>query len=164
MSLMKSLPMVARTEVLQRNIPEDWSVKDRTSCKENLHLGREDDIVKIKQVEGAKCKNTWGPTRAKGRLNRSGMGLGQSSQAGRPGPLRGSVRPPFLAPEGPSTLSSWRCCHSQRREPFAPRGHPQARERREIFWEGSLNSKEAPTSGEERRHRRKRHHDQRCHV
>jgi hypothetical protein len=30
-------------------------MKDRTSCKENLHLGREDDIVKIVKVEGAKC-------------------------------------------------------------------------------------------------------------
>jgi hypothetical protein len=55
MSLMKSLPMVARTEVLQRNIPGDSSVKDQTSCAENLHLGREDDIVKIMQVEGEKC-------------------------------------------------------------------------------------------------------------
>jgi hypothetical protein len=55
MSLMKSLPMVARTEVLRRNTPVDCSVKDRTSCAENLHLGREDDIVKITQVEGAKC-------------------------------------------------------------------------------------------------------------
>jgi hypothetical protein len=55
MSLMKSLPMVARTEVLRRNTPGDQSVKDQTSCAENLHLGREDDIVKIMQVEGAKC-------------------------------------------------------------------------------------------------------------
>jgi hypothetical protein len=55
MSLMKSLPMVARTKVLQRNTPGDSSVKDRTLCEENLHLGREDDIVKIMQVEGAKC-------------------------------------------------------------------------------------------------------------
>jgi hypothetical protein len=55
MSLMKSLPMVARTEVLRRNTPGDRSVKDRTSCAENLHLGCEDDIVKIMQVEGAKC-------------------------------------------------------------------------------------------------------------
>jgi hypothetical protein len=54
---MKSLPMVARIKVLQRNIPEDWSLKDRTSCKVNLHLGREDDIVKMVQVEGAKCIN-----------------------------------------------------------------------------------------------------------
>jgi hypothetical protein len=38
-----------------RNTPRDLSVKDRTSCVENLHLGREDDIVKIMQVEGAKC-------------------------------------------------------------------------------------------------------------
>jgi hypothetical protein len=52
---MKSLPMVARTEVLKRNTPGYRSVKDRTSFEENLHLGREDDIVKIMQVEGAKC-------------------------------------------------------------------------------------------------------------
>jgi hypothetical protein len=44
--------------------------------------------------------------------------------------------PPFLAPEDPSTLSSWRRHHSQDREPFAPRDHPQAREkRREIIRE-----------------------------
>jgi hypothetical protein len=44
--------------VLQRNTPEDSSLKNRTSCKENLHLGREDDIVKMVQVDGAKCMNT----------------------------------------------------------------------------------------------------------
>jgi hypothetical protein len=54
MSLMKSLSMMARTKVLRRNTPGDFSVKE-TSCTENLHLGREDDIVKIMQVEGAKC-------------------------------------------------------------------------------------------------------------
>jgi hypothetical protein len=81
--------------VLQRNIPKDWSVKDRTSCKENLRLGREDDIVKMVQVEGAKCINTWGSTEGKGRPNRAGMGLGRSAQAGRPGPLWESVRPSF---------------------------------------------------------------------
>jgi hypothetical protein len=129
MSLMKSLPMVARTEVLQRNIPEDWSVNDRTSCTENLHLAREDDIVKMVQVEGAKCINAWGPTGARGDRSRPGW-----AWAGRPKPVglahsEGQFGPPFLAPEGSSTLSSWRCCHSQGREPFAPRGHPQARER-----------------------------------
>jgi hypothetical protein len=129
MSLMKSLPMVARTEVLQRNIPEDWSVKDRTSGTENLHLGCEDDIVKIMQIEGAKYIITWGPTGAKGRPSRAGMGLGRSALAGRPGPLLASIWPPFLAPEGSSTLSPWRHHHSQRRDPFAPRGYPQARER-----------------------------------
>jgi hypothetical protein len=102
----------------------------------------------------------------KGRSNRAELGLGRLAQAGRPGPLRGSVRPPFLAPEDPSTLSSWRRRHSQDREPFAPRGHPEARERQEgdRSGKGSLNSKEAPTSGEEGRHRRKRHHDQWCHL
>jgi hypothetical protein len=57
MSLMKSLSMVARTEVLRQNTPGDLSVKDQTSCTENLHLGRDDDIVIIMQVEGAKCIN-----------------------------------------------------------------------------------------------------------
>jgi hypothetical protein len=95
----------------------------------NLHLGREDDIVKIVQVEGAKCIITWGPTGAKGRPNQAGMGLGRSAQAGRPGPLLWLVRPPFLAPEGFSTLKPWGRRHSQRREPFTPGGYPQARER-----------------------------------
>jgi hypothetical protein len=40
-----------------RNTPGDWSVKDRTSCEENLHLEREDNIIKIIQVEGAKYIN-----------------------------------------------------------------------------------------------------------
>jgi hypothetical protein len=44
---------------------------------------------------GAKCIITWGPTGAKGRSSRVGMGLGRSAQAGRPGPVSGSVRPPF---------------------------------------------------------------------
>jgi hypothetical protein len=53
---------------------------------------------------------------------------------GRPKPanlahFQGWFGPPFLAPEGSSTLSSWRHHHSEGREPFAPRGHPQARER-----------------------------------
>jgi hypothetical protein len=129
MSLMKSLPMVARTEVLWRNTPGDWSVKDWTSCTENLYLGREDDIAKIMQMEGAKCIITWGPTRAKGRPSRAGMGLGRSAQAGRLGPLPTRFSPPFFAPEESSTLKSWRRRHSRNREPFAPRGHPQARER-----------------------------------
>jgi hypothetical protein len=78
-----------------RNTPGDWSVKDRTSCAENLHLGREDDIVKIMQVEGAKCIISWGHTGAKGRPNRAEVGPGRSAQAGRPSPLPWPVRPPF---------------------------------------------------------------------
>jgi hypothetical protein len=57
------------------------------------------------------------------------MGLGRSAQAGRPGHFQGRFTPPFLAPEGASTLSPWRPRHSQYREPFTPRGHSQARER-----------------------------------
>jgi hypothetical protein len=94
---------------------------------------------------------------------RDGPGPVGPSWPAWPTPGVGSA-PLFLVPEGASTLSSWRHLHSQDREPFAPRGHLQAGERRKIFGEGLLNSKEAPTCGEERRHRRKRHHDQRCHV
>jgi hypothetical protein len=38
--------------------PRGLKRKRPASCKENLHLGREDDIVKIVQVEGVKCINT----------------------------------------------------------------------------------------------------------
>jgi hypothetical protein len=136
MSLMKSLPMVARIGVLQRNIPKDWSVKDWTSCKENFHHGREDDIVKNSASGGAKCINAWGPTGAKGRPSRAGMGLGRSAQASRPSQVSGLVGLPFLALEGSSTLSPWRRHHSPYKKPFALRGHPQARER------GGRSSKE----------------------
>jgi hypothetical protein len=148
MSLMKSLPMVARTEVLWRNTPRDWSVKDQTLCTENLHLGHEDDIVKIMHMEGAKCIITWGPTGAKGQPNWAGMGLGRSAQAGWPGPLSGSSR----------------CRHSQRREPFAPGGHPQAREREEVDLRRRIAQLEGSTHKWRRRHLRKCHHDQWCYV
>jgi hypothetical protein len=78
------------------------------------------------QVEGAKCINARGPTGAKGRPNRAEVGLGRSACLAHSG---GRFVPPFLAPEGSSTLKPWRHHHSQRREPFAPGGHPQARER-----------------------------------
>jgi hypothetical protein len=136
---LRSLVLVHELDQITSNGGEDWSVtkehprglkrKRLDSCTENLHIGREDDIIKMVQVKGAKCIITRGPTGAKGRPSRAGMGLGRSAQAGRPDPLRVSVRPPFLALEGSSTLSPWRHCHSQNREPFAPRGHPQDRER-----------------------------------
>jgi hypothetical protein len=116
MSLMKSLPKVARTEVLQRNIPEDWSVKDRTSCKENLHLGWKDDIVKIVQVEGAKCINTWGPTGVKGRPNRVEMGLDGLAHS------RGRFAVPFS-------------CTRRSFNPKLLEAPPFAREREPFAWE-----------------------------
>jgi hypothetical protein len=65
------------------------------------------------------------------RGDRAGPGW---AWAGRPKPaglaqFRGRFGPPFLAPVGSSTLSPWRRRHSQEGELFAPRGHPQARER-----------------------------------
>jgi hypothetical protein len=63
-----------------------------------------------------------------------------ATEPGRDGPLPMSVRPPFLAPEGFSTLKPWRRRHSQRGEPFAPGGHPQARER----WERSPEEDRPP--------------------
>jgi hypothetical protein len=77
-----------------------------------------------------------------------------------PGHPSGRFGPPFLAPEGSSTLKPWRRRHSQGGEPFAPGGHPQARER----GGRSTTSKEAPSRGEEGRHRRNGNHDQRCYV
>jgi hypothetical protein len=44
-------------------------------------------------------------------------------------PTTGVGSAPLFAPDGPSTLSSWRRHHSQYKEPFTPRDHPQARER-----------------------------------
>jgi hypothetical protein len=113
-SMMKSLPKVARIEVLQRNILEDWSVKDWTSCEKTLHLGHEYDIVKMVQLEGAKCKLSRGPTCVKGRPNRAKMGLGRSTQGGRPDPFRRRFGPSFLELEDDTTLSTWRRRHSQR--------------------------------------------------
>jgi hypothetical protein len=100
MSLMKSLPMVARTEVLQRNIPEDGSVKDQTSCKENLHLGREDDIVKIVQVEGGKVHKYMRTHGSEGATEpgRDGPGPVSPSQPACPTPEVGSA-PLFLHPK-----------------------------------------------------------------
>jgi hypothetical protein len=165
MSLTKSLPMVVRIEVLRRNTTEDWRVKDRTSCMENLHLGREDDIVKMVQVDGAKCIINLGPTGAKGRPSRPRMGLGRSAQAGRPGPLPAPVGPPFLAPEGSSTLRPCRRRHSWKRKPFAPRGHPQAREREKGDLQRMINHLEGSTHKWRRRKTPSEcHHGQRCHV
>jgi hypothetical protein len=59
-----------------------------------------------------------------------------ATELGRDGPrpagpahFGGLFGPPFLAPEGSSTLKPWRHRHSTGRESFAPGGHPQARER-----------------------------------
>jgi hypothetical protein len=152
MSLMKSLPMMARTEVLQRNITEDWSVKDQTSCKENLHLGREDDIVKIVQMEGTKCINTWGPMGAKGRSSRAGMGLGRLAQAGRPGPLRGSVRPPFSCTRRSFNPKLLEVPPFARQRAIRPRGHPQAKEKRR----GSFARRIAQLEGSAHKWRRRK--------
>jgi hypothetical protein len=89
-------------------------------------------------MEEAKCINTGGPTRAKGRPNRARIGLGRSAQSGQPGPPHGQFGPLFLEREVPSTLRTWRHCHSQReRELFTREAdHKLDREkRREIVRE-----------------------------
>jgi hypothetical protein len=60
-----------------------------------------------------------------GRYGPRPVGTGRPAQ---PTPVAGSA-PPFLASEGFSTLKPWRRRHLTGREPFAPGGHPQARER-----------------------------------
>jgi hypothetical protein len=47
-----------KDRIVTKEHPRGLKRKRRTSCKENLHPGREDDIVKIVQVEGANCINT----------------------------------------------------------------------------------------------------------
>jgi hypothetical protein len=149
------------TFCVNRNTPKDWSVKDRTSCTDNLHLGREDDIAKIMKMEGAKCIITWGPTRAKGRPSRAGMGLGRPKPAGLVHSRR-RFTPPF-----PCTRRIFNS-KSLEAPPFAKqraiRTERPSTERRDISDGGSTILEEAPTSGEEGRHRRKGDHDQRCHV
>jgi hypothetical protein len=81
----------------------------------------------------------------KGRPDWAEVGLGRSAQAGRPGPLRGRFGPPFLAPEGFSTLKSWRRRHLQGKEPFAPGGHPQARQREERDLQRGIDHLEGST-------------------
>jgi predicted FMN-binding regulatory protein PaiB len=73
---LRSLVRVHELDEITSNGGEDRSVtkkhprglkrKRPTSCTENLHLGREDDIVKMVQVEGAKCIITQGLTGVKG--------------------------------------------------------------------------------------------------
>jgi hypothetical protein len=145
-----------------RITPGDWNAKDRTSCEENHHLGREDDIIKIMQVEGSKSIITWGPTGAKGRPNRAEVGPGRPAQAGRPW---WPVWPPFPCTRrifNPKTLEA---PPSTGGEPFAPEAiHKLERERRRISGGRSATSKEAPSHGEEGRQRRKGNHDQQCYV
>jgi hypothetical protein len=114
---------------------------------------------------GAKCIMTRWPTGGNRRLSWAGMGLGRSAQADRPGPLPGSVRPLFPCTWrifNPKSLEVPPC--AKQRVICTKRPSTSRRERREISGGGSPISKEAPTSGEEGRHRRKRHHDQRCPV
>jgi hypothetical protein len=98
---------------------------------ENFYLGHEDDIVKIMQIEGAKCIITLRTHGSKGatELGRDGPRPAGPVRPAWPTPGVGSAPPPFLAPEESSTLKSLRRRHSQRGEPITPEGHPQARER-----------------------------------
>jgi hypothetical protein len=117
------------------------------------------------QMEGVKCIITWGPTGAKGRPSRAEMGLGWSAQAGRPSQVPGSVLPLFPCTRrifNPNSLEM--PSFTKQRAIRTERPSTSYRERSEISGGGSPILKEAPTSGEEGRHRRKRHHDQRCYV
>jgi hypothetical protein len=125
MSLMKSLPMVAKdrsaTKEHPRGLKRKWS---NFMCREPPTW-------------------TWGWHRqnhasGRGKVHNHLRTHGSEgvTEPGRDGPgpvgpdhFGGRFGPPFLAPEGSSTLKSWRRRHSQRGEPFAPGGHPQARER-----------------------------------
>jgi hypothetical protein len=77
---------VARTKVLQRNIPEDYSVKTELHARRPPILDVK-MIAKMMQLKGSKCKMARGPTWRKGRPNRAEVGMGRSAQATRPGPF-----------------------------------------------------------------------------
>jgi hypothetical protein len=82
-----------------------------------------------------------------------------------PGPLRGSVRPPFPCTRrifNPKVLDAPPFVEERATRTEMP--STSWRERREISGGGATISKEAPRSGEEGRHRRKHHHDQQCYV
>jgi hypothetical protein len=70
---------------------------------------------------------------AKGRPSRAEMGLAGRPRPAGPAHPGGRFGPPFLAPGGTSTLEA---PPSTGGEPFAPEGHPQARERGGGFLEG----------------------------
>jgi hypothetical protein len=66
---------------------------------------------------------------SEGRPNRAEMDPGRSAQVSQPGLLRGSVRPTFPCTQrifNPKVLEAPPLAEG---EPFAPGGHPQARER-----------------------------------
>jgi hypothetical protein len=145
---------VARSEVLQRNIPKDWSIKDWTSCKKTLYLERKDDVAKMMQVKWAKCKMARGPTRVR-RDDRTGLKWAWASRP-RPAGLA------HLDVGSPPPISwAWRWCNPKSvwappftGESHSPRGLPQAREEgeeRDHSRGGLHDSKEATTSGGGRR-------------
>jgi hypothetical protein len=123
---LRSLVRVHELDEITSNGGKDWSAtkehpRGLKRKRPNFMHGeppswREDDSVKIMQVEGAKCIITWGPTGAKGRWTGP-----RWAWAGRPrpeGPAHSGGRfdPPFLAPEGSSTLKPWRRRHSRHGE------------------------------------------------
>jgi hypothetical protein len=130
--MMKSLPKVAMAEVLQRNIPTDWNVKDRTSCEKTLYLGREDDVAEMMQLKGGKVQNVKRAYESEGAT--------------------GPSRPAWLIPEAVRSPVSWawRWCNPKSvwvppyagREPLAREVvHKLARkERREIVCEKDRSS------------------------
>jgi hypothetical protein len=59
-------PKGSKDQSVTKEHPRGFKCKRPNFVREDLHLGREDDIVKIMQVEGAKCIKARGPTGAKG--------------------------------------------------------------------------------------------------
>jgi hypothetical protein len=173
---LRSLVRVYELDEITSNGGKDWSVTKEnpggSKCKrpgfmqgEPLSWTRGWHRQNSANGGGTKYINTWGPTGAKGWPNRAGMGLGRSAQAGQLGPLQGRstllfLHPKILQPKVRGGATIRKTDSHSHREAI----HKLEIEVGDHLGKGWLNSKEAPTSGEEGRHCRKRHHDQRWHV
>jgi hypothetical protein len=73
----ETTPKGGKDRIVTKEHPPGLKRKDRTSCEKTPYLGCEDDVAKMMQLKGAKCKIARGPTWTKGQPNRSEMGMGR---------------------------------------------------------------------------------------
>jgi hypothetical protein len=145
MSLMKSLSMVARTEVLHRNTPGDWSIKDRTSCTEEPPSWTRGWHRQNHASGRGKVHNHLRTHGSEGATKPGRNGPGPVGPAGRPSPHLALVQPPFPCTRrifNPKTLEAPPFAEG---EPFAQGGHPQAREREEGHLQRGIDHLEGST-------------------
>jgi hypothetical protein len=70
-------PKGGKDQCVTKERPQGLKCKDRTSCEKTPYLGREDDVAKMMQLKGSKCKTARGSTWRKGWPNRAEVGCWQ---------------------------------------------------------------------------------------